>query len=48
VQDGDITIWVPEELSFPDNVVQVEHRGFLWNTYLEAVTDALPRGGCAV
>jgi hypothetical protein len=48
VQDGDITIWVPEELSFPDNVVRVEHRGFLWNTYLEAVTDALPRGGCAV
>jgi len=48
LQDGEITIWVPEELSFPDNVVRIEHRGFLWNTYLEAVTDVLPRGGCAV
>ncbi|MFP4481366.1 MAG: hypothetical protein ACLFN0_01065 [Thermovirgaceae bacterium] len=48
VDDGDITIWVPEDLSFPEDTVRVEHRGFLWSTYLEAVTDALPRGGCAV
>jgi hypothetical protein len=48
VQDGDVTIWVPEELSFPKGIVRVEHRGFLWNTYLEAVTEGLPRGGCAV
>jgi len=48
LQDGDITVWVPEELSFPDDVVRVDQRGFLWSTYLEALTDELPRGGCKV
>lgn len=46
LKEDDITVWVPEELPFPDSVVRIEQRGFLWNTYLEAVTNALPRSGC--
>ncbi|MEA3508725.1 MAG: hypothetical protein U9R40_07390 [Synergistota bacterium] len=40
-------MWTPGEMSFPDNVVRIDKKGFLWNTYLEADLPIKPgRGGC--
>jgi len=45
-EDG-ITLWVPEEMRFDDDLVRVEQTGFLWSANIEVMTVlGIQRGSC--
>lgn len=45
LQDGNIRLYVPEEMTFHDDVVRVDLKGFLWNTMLLVETARIARIG---
>ncbi|MFA5621112.1 MAG: hypothetical protein WC948_00180 [Thermovirgaceae bacterium] len=42
-----ITLWIPEEMRFADDLVRVEQTGFLWSSNIEVMTAlGIQRGAC--
>jgi hypothetical protein len=42
-----ITLWIPEEMRFADDLVRVEQTGFLWSANIEVMTVlGIQRGAC--
>lgn len=50
LESGGIEVWVPSEIVFKDNQVNIQVTGFLWNTQVEVVSAVSARrsGSCGV
>ena len=45
--DDDITVWIPENMEFVQDIVDIQAVGFLWNTYLVAASAVTgSKAGC--
>lgn len=45
LESGSVCLYVPEEMTFHDDVVRVDLKGFLWNTMLLVETARISRAG---
>ena len=43
------TLWIPDEMSFEENRVEIDLYGVLpWSKILMVTTAKVPRGGCSI